>query len=150
MSQSHGIGPEDAVVLDTPLGYVRAKVLRVEGDLVRVLDDEDPDATGEFWWPLKQLHKEPRTEMSQLREKWLAAREELRRLEAEIARQEAPTKVRVTTAGDLLRALRVVPEDAVLSIDNGDDGPSIGADHHDIEGNLCAAWLFILPDELAE
>jgi len=37
------------------MGIVRVKVLRVEGAWIRVLDDEDPDATGEFWWPLSKL-----------------------------------------------------------------------------------------------
>ena len=84
---------------------------------------------------------------SKLREKWLAAREELRRLEEEIVREEAAEaartlQVRVATAGELYHALATVPDDAALAWDEGDDGPALEVEDKEQR----KIWRFLLPE----
>lgn len=51
--------PGDTVEIDSGImGIVRVKVLSIDGEQARVLDDEDPDAVGEFWWPIAEMVRE--------------------------------------------------------------------------------------------
>lgn len=48
--------PGDVVEIDSGImGIVHVKVMSIEGEWCRVLDDEDPDAIGEFWWPVAKM-----------------------------------------------------------------------------------------------